>query len=77
MAELAEAMQKQCHKTITQQTVSAAVKAENRWRKLNPDLGLPQIPTRGKKPQAMDPAVIDLGQRTRKDTQRQRRTADS
>lgn len=58
---------------VNQQKVSHAVIAVNKWRAANPELGLPQIQTRKKKVSvAVDPDVIALGQRTRKDARQYR-----
>jgi len=51
-------------RAISQETVSRAVTAENKWRRANPDLRLPQIATRKRKVTTfMDPAVLDMGKR--------------
>lgn len=60
-------------KPISQPTVSRAIRAMNRWRAANPDLNLPQIPTRKRKvADAVDHDVIDMGARTDHHTPRQR-----
>ncbi|HUX02556.1 MAG: hypothetical protein WBD63_01130 [Phycisphaerae bacterium] len=64
---------KYLRKPVTQSRVSRAVATVNRWRKANPTLNLPQIPTRKRKvARNINPERLDLGPRTDHLAERQR-----
>ncbi len=70
--ELAQWLTKKLRLPITQQRVSAAVNAENQFRRASPDLGLAPIETRKRRIPTMDPKKLDMGPRQDHRSERQR-----
>ena len=71
--DVADVCAKRLKRRVIQKTVSDAVKAVNRWREANPDLGLPPIATRKgrRRTTTMSNEKLDMGERTHKGLGRQ------
>lgn len=80
--EVAEEASRMLRRPVSQSAVHRAKVAVNRWRKANPDLGLPQIEgrkgrSRSLKADTVDPKVIELGPRTDGRAKPSRRNGDA
>jgi hypothetical protein len=61
--EVAALLTASLRKPVSQSKVSRSIRAENRYRRANPDLNLPQIETRTRRIPGVDPRVVGLGKR--------------